>query len=156
MDFFVSVRAEALIARLAGTPEKMRQAIKVAATRLSIEVQSSVMDSKLTGQVLHVRTGTLRRSINREVQDRPDGVWAIVGTNVRYGAAWERGFSRKVGAGARGGPRTLTGMARERYMAAHPPGIKIEAPRAFLKPTLKEFEQRIRDDLRAAALSAIK
>ncbi len=61
--------------------------------RLAILLQRYVKQNKLTGQVLKVRTGTLRRSISNEIRQSPGHIEAIVGTNVKYGAAHEFGFS---------------------------------------------------------------
>jgi hypothetical protein len=156
MNVIVSVHAEALIARMNDAPDRMRQALRIAVDRLSIQIQRSVKEDKLTGQVLHVRTGTGRRSINREMQERPDGIFATIGTNLGYMIGWENGFTKKVGAGARGGPKSLLGLARDRYFMKHPPGERDVAARPFLRPTLQEFEPQIKEDLRAAALSALR
>jgi len=156
MNFIVAVRAESLIAKMEGAPAAVRRSLKAAMDRLSILVQRSVKEDRLSGQILHVRTGTLRRSINREVTERADGVFAVVGTNVRYGAMWEGGFTRTVGAGARGGPRTLQGRALDRYFQRHPPETRDVAARPFLRPTLEEFKPRIRDDVRAAVMEAMR
>ena len=155
MDFIVTVNADSLIAKMDGNPAALRRALLPVINKLSIEVQTSVKQDKLTGQVLHVRTGTLRRSINREVKEQNDGVFATIGTNVKYGIMWENGFDKKIGAGARGGPRTLKGIARERYIMKHPPGTKFQI-REYLKPTLKEFAPRIKEELRTVVLGALR
>jgi len=156
MNIIVAVHAESLLLKLAGAPTRVRQALLKSITKSSVQVQRAVKEGKLTGQVLHVRTGTLRRSINREVIERDDGIFAVVGTNVKYGAAWEQGFTKRIGAGARGGPKGLLGMARERYFMKHPPGEKNVVARPFLRPTLEEFKPRIREDLRNAVLGALR
>ena len=60
-QLIVSMRAETLLARLAGTADRLDKGMRAAVERLSIIVQTGVKEDKLTGQVLHVRTGTLRR-----------------------------------------------------------------------------------------------
>jgi len=60
--------------------------------RLAILLQRVVKMSKLSGQVLNVRTGTLRRSITYEIEQFPGIINAIVGTNVKYGATHELGW----------------------------------------------------------------
>ena len=75
---------------------------------------------------------------------------AYVGTNVSYGAFWEHGFTRKIGAGARGGPRTLSGNALATYIARHPPGTRQYAARPFLAPALASMKAKIVADLGAA------
>lgn len=155
MNLVITVHSEAFQAKMAGRADALRRALVQKIARLSIEVQTAVKRDKLTGQVLHVRTGTLRRSVNREVQERPDGVFARVGTSVNYGVGWENGFTRKLGAGARGGPKSLLGIARERYFMKHPPGSRREQ-RQFLRPTLVEFTPHIVSELRAAAMGVLK
>ncbi len=64
---------------------------------LTTEIQTAVKTTKLSGQVLHVQTGTLRRSINAEVRSGGSGlIEGIVGTNVEYAAANEYGFQGTV------------------------------------------------------------
>ena len=124
MNFTVTVHAESLIAKMTGAPDELRRRLKIAVDRLSIQVQSAVKFNKLSGQVLHVRTNALRGRIGRGVEDRADGVFTQIwiSESTPYGKAWEHGFMRKIGAGARGGAKSLRGMARERYMAKRPPG----------------------------------
>lgn len=163
MDIIISVKAEALLAKLAGAPDKLRRALVQAVNRLSVDIQRSVKEGKLTGQVLHVRTGTLRRSINREVQEREDGVFGLVGTNVKYAAMHEYGFDGAVHVGAH--VRRSREQMRMKKSNVKPIGNimvrshdrQVHMPeRSFLRSTLKEFEPRIREDLREAALSVIK
>ena len=56
---------------------------------LTTKLQRKVKEEKLSGQVLKVRTGRLRRSINRRVDVLADQVIGRVGTNVEYGRTWE-------------------------------------------------------------------
>ncbi|HEY6019946.1 MAG TPA: hypothetical protein VIY48_08585 [Candidatus Paceibacterota bacterium] len=154
MKLVIAVHSEAFQADMAGKADELRRALVLKVTKLSIDLQRSVKEDKLTGQVLHVRTGTLRRSINREVQQTRDGVFATIGTNLNYGIGWENGFTRKLGAGARGGPKNLLGLARERYFSKHPPGTRDEH-RPFLRPTLEEFRPRIVNELRATVMEVL-
>lgn len=64
------------------------------ATKLGVEragrvVANHAKGEKLSGQVLDVQTGTLRRSVGQEVSE--DGLSTRVGTNVFYGAIHEFG-----------------------------------------------------------------
>ena len=152
MELSVDIRSEALLARIAGTYERMRGELRSAVTRLSIKVQSSVKEDKLTGQVLHVRTGTLRRSINRVVEEDERGIRATVGTNVEYAAIHEYGFSGTVNVREHvrrtpsGGSATVSAHTRE-----------VNLPeRSFLRSTLKDFEDEIQETLRAAVLRAVQ
>ena len=159
----VSLRAEAFLAQLAGAPERLREAVERTIRRLAIKLQAKVKAEKLTGQVLHVRTGTLRRSINQQVFVEGDAVFAIVGTNVRYAAAHEYGFNgvvevrghvRKVASRSvyRGSRQTLQGVS---FVSAHQRNVNLPA-RSFLRSALREMAPEIRRDLRAAAVGAVR
>jgi len=131
---------------------KKRMALLKEVKLLTIELQRKVKDEKLSGQVLKNQTGRLRRSITQKVIDTEDNITGLVGTVVNYGAYWERGFDRKVGAGARGGPRTLeTPGALAKYFSEHPPSMKHFAPRSFLLSSLDEM----RDQVRARLVSVL-
>ena len=52
-----------LIARLDAMPDKVRRALVTKVTALSLKLEAHVKQDKLSGQVLNVRTGALRRSI---------------------------------------------------------------------------------------------
>ena len=125
-------------------PAKLRRWLLEAVTDSALDIQRRVERDKLTGQVLHVRTGTLRRSISMKVESSGTKVLGIVGTNVGYGAAWEFGFNRKVGAGARGGKVTASQLAK------HPPGTKYMAPRSFLGSALTDALPSVRDRIQEA------
>jgi phage gpG-like protein len=62
-------------------------------TKLCIKLRVHVVQDKLTGQVLNVRTGRLRRSITYDVTTPgASSVQGTVGTNVAYGRFFELGF----------------------------------------------------------------
>lgn len=85
--------AEVIIARFDVMPSRLRQQLNIAITRLTLMLQRDVKAQKLSGQVLNVRTGTLRRSIDYAVAKTPTAVVGKVSTNLRYGRAHEYGFS---------------------------------------------------------------
>ena len=124
---------------------------------LGIMLRDYVKANKLTGEVLHVRTGRLRRSITSRTTSEGGTFTGIVGTNVEYGAAWELGFDRKVGAGARGGPRTMrSAMALENYRRRHPAGTRHYMARSFLQSALADKGGEIRQGLYSAMNEALK
>jgi len=149
-ELTVSMRAEALLARLAGSQGRLQDNMRRAVDRLSIEIQGLVKQ-KLSGDVLSVRTGTLRRSINRQVEEQASSVIATVGTNVRYAAAHEYGFSGTVQVKAytrrtpSGGTANVGAFQRQMNLPK----------RSFLVSTLNEQANKIRTELRAAALEAV-
>jgi phage gpG-like protein len=175
-EFLVSIKAEAFLARLSGSADRLRQAMLRVVNRLTIEVQA-VVKRKLTGEVLHVRSGTLRRSVNRKVVEESGSVVGSVGTNVRYAAAHEYGFKgdvqvqghvRKVasrstfrnagatvtanGISVRKGKMLSQGIA---FVQPHVRSVNMPE-RSFLRSTLREFSDKIKRDVRAAALEALK
>lgn len=153
------VGSEAVQYRLSATiPNGVKRNLEKAITSLAIGLQRDVKATKLSGGVLKVKTGTLRRSIAQVVRVTDTAVVGEVSTNVRYGKAWEYGFDRKVGAGARGGPRTLTGSALDNYIAKHPAGVKHFPERSFLRSALKDMEAsgKIDQTIKAAVNEALK
>ncbi len=64
--------------------------------RLTLKLLTKVKVDKLSGQVLNVRTGRLRRSITHRVTAEQELVTGIVGTNVEYARAHELGFNGDV------------------------------------------------------------
>jgi len=120
---------------ISGIPAMLRPKIAAVVTKFAIDVTANTKRN-LTDDVLKVRTGDLRLPITQKVTDDGGGINGVVGTKVKYGRFWEEGFDRKIGAGARGGPRILKGKSLETYIAKHPPGTKHYDARPFLKPAL--------------------
>jgi phage gpG-like protein len=174
----VSLRAEAFLGQLASGQKALTEAMVRVVNRLSILVQAHVKGQKLTGQVLHVRTGTLRRSINRRVYQEGEAVWAVVGTNVRYAAIHEYGFTgavsvrehvRKIRAPARmvvvknklsksgvgTWQRKQGAVVGEAVVKQHVRQVSMPE-RSFLRSSIRDLEPIIRRDIRAAALEVLK
>lgn len=147
--FSVDIRAEQLLARLTGVDKKLDAEMLRIVTRLSIEVQAGTKD-KLTGQVLHVRTGTLRRSINRKVEQSEGSTTATIGTNVVYAGVHEFGFEGIVDVRAHA-RKTANGTADVR---AHTRQMRVKES-SYLRSTLREFQPRIVRELREGAVKAL-
>lgn len=64
--------------------------------RIALKLMIRVKAQKLTGQVLNVRTGRLRRSITQRIEASASEISGIVGTNVDYAAIHEYGFKGAV------------------------------------------------------------
>lgn len=168
----VSVKSAAVVAMLKGFRGRFKQRLIRALNQLTIEVQRSVKENKLSGQVLHVRTGTLRRSINRKVEEKGSTISGVVGTNVRYAAAHEYGFvgvvtvkehlrreklvtkKIKFQPGKNLLRTTVKNSGFSSIVRAHTRKINLPE-RSFLRSTLKAFEGRIREGLTLAALEAL-
>ena len=158
----VEVKGAARVrANLAKISDKIRARVRQAVERSAIEVQRKVKQEKLTGGVLNVRTGRLRRSITTKTTEDGAVITGTTGTNVSYGAAWERGFDKVAnirsyvrrikGRDVRGkvdGKRQVVarGVATVR---AHTRHMKQQA-RPFLRPSLDELSTKIRERLTRA------
>lgn len=80
-------------------PRAMREAVALvdsaverAVLKLAIKM-TGLVKSKLSGEVLRVRTGRLRRSIHYELDKGNNSVEATVGTNVEYARTHELGLT---------------------------------------------------------------
>lgn len=151
-ELTIDVRAEALLSQLAGASDRFLEDQKRAIDRLSIELQSMVKTQKLSGQVLHVRTGTLRRSINRQITSTSTSVMGQVGTNVRYAAIHEYGFEGRVSVPQYSRQNPGGGSTNVR---AHVMNMRMPM-RSFLRSTLHEQAEHIRETLREAALKSLR
>ncbi len=85
--------AEALQARLDAFPAAVRNELAVKAQALSEALADKVRDEKLSGQVLHARSGALRDSIEAQASADGDEIVASVGSygDVKYAAIQEYG-----------------------------------------------------------------
>jgi phage gpG-like protein len=87
---------EPVLAKYAGLRERLHAALLRTVEVETKLLQQHVVEDKLSGQVLRVRTGTLRRSITETVQDAPGVITGRVGTNLGYGLAHEFGATIQI------------------------------------------------------------
>jgi len=133
--------------KLEVTKKKEREAIRKSVGRLTLELLRKVKAEKLSGQVLNVRTGRLRRSITQRVTDDGRAVQGIVGTNVGYAKFHEFGTSIKDDLKQR------RRAFKASLVPAKPslvPSVDGLPPRSFLRSALKEMEPRIREEFAGA------
>lgn len=120
------VKSEGAIKKPLATVSKVKADLEEAMLRLVIDLQTHIKAKKLSGQVLRVRSGTLRRSIAHRLEGRgTDKITAHAGTNVKYGIAWEKGFTMKTKKG----------------------NTFVYPPRSFLRSSLFESQAHIRSEL---------
>jgi phage gpG-like protein len=148
-----------VIARLKELPQKTQHTLVRAITALAIDLQSKVKSDKLSGQVLKRRTGTLSRSINRQITDTANSVTGQVGTNIEYAAFHEYGFHGtqqirehlrqiKQAFGRPIEPRSVTVAAHSR---------KVDYPaHSFLRSALHDMDAAIRGGIADALHEAIR
>ena len=89
-------------------PKVLEKHIRAAALQIVAYVQTR----KLTGQVLRIRTGTLRRSQTEKVSVTPGEIKASIGTNVWYGKLLETGTAIN----PQGGMATLGRRAKRPFL----------------------------------------
>ncbi|MBI5461952.1 MAG: phage virion morphogenesis protein [Gammaproteobacteria bacterium] len=140
------------VERLRGVVPDVRAELRKAVERQSIKLSSKVKAQKLSGQVLNVRTGRLRRSINHRIVEQGTRITGHVGTAVEYAKEHEFGFKGVVTVRehlrkAKGG-KTAT-------VRAHSQRVNLPA-RSFLRSALAESLFDIRAALQQAAHSAAK
>lgn len=124
----------------------MMSRVRTEVARLAVEMVTRVKADKLSGQVLKVLTGRLRRSITFRLNNGPNTATATVGTNVEYARAHEYGFS---------GPVTVRAYLRktvhgDAQVRSHTRTMNLPE-RSFLRSTLADMRTAIVGRLNAAA-----
>lgn len=172
------VGADTLVARLESVQPKILQSLEKTMNRVMAKLQAKVVTDKLSGQVLRVQTGTLRRSITNEVTASSTGVTGMVGTNLEYAAYHEYGFSGTVNVrehlrrakvkavyftqGSRAGEINLA--ATKRKMKAQEPTIKVRAhtrkveypEHSFLRSAMRDMQDEIMQEIRQAVAEGVR
>ena len=158
IEGFVRGDAE-VIARFARIPGDVRSQLRYAIGRSVLKLQRSVQADKLTGQVLKVRTGLLRRSIGHLVIEGPEFVAGTVSTNVKYARAHEYGFRGQVS--VRAHLRLVKTAFGKRLR--HPVWVNVAAhtarmnlpERSFLRAALAEAAPAIEAEIARAVAAAV-
>lgn len=153
---------QAVLARLSAVTPKAMEAINAAVARAGYEVEALAVE-KVSGGVLKVRTGRLRRSIHTNLERGPTSSYATVGTNVSYARILEMGGTIHHPGGTAYLIDRASGMARF-IPNADPLAASLPRTRAhdipipehsFLRSALREKRPKIIEDLRAAATQAM-
>ncbi len=151
MTGFSIIGGDQVQARISGLPAALRPRIVAAVTAFAMDV-TKLTKQKLSDDVLHVRTGRLRRSVTPSVSEQSHAVTGVVGTNVEYARRLELGFKGAVSVrsfvrqqvtafGRSITPRSVTVRASTRQV-----DIK---PHYFLKSSLEETRPTLVERLRA-------
>lgn len=142
-----------LVAKLERTAPAMGQALEKSVQRLALQLLRHVKEDKLSDQVLHVRTGRLRRLINQRVAVEGGKVTGIVGTNVAYGARHEFGFqgTETVRAHLRRIKQAWGRPIAEREVAVRAHARNVNYPaRSFLRSALADMRGQIEAGMKKA------
>lgn len=162
----ISINDRALIQKLDRLPEKMRGAMKRKVTELTLKLESRVKQ-KLSGEVLNVKTGALRRSIHSTVEDTGSSITGKVASSgdVNYAAIHEFGGTIDHPGGtayiptASGAVQFISNEAAAAMKGALPRTRPHENPmpeRSFLRSSLADMKQEIIDGLAAAVKEGLK
>jgi phage gpG-like protein len=144
--------------QLRALPDAANAGLARAIAKLGIALQSIVQQNKLSGEVLKVRSGALRSSIDVQIDKSAAGVTATVFSNLDYAAAQEYGFSGTVNV------RTSLRMIKQVF--GHPIASKTVSVRAhsrqmdlparsFLQSALDDMAPNISADIEDALRGAI-
>lgn len=82
---------QSLATEIGNLAPRLNEDLTTTVTEQTLELQRHVVEDKLSGQVLHVRSGNLRRSITAKVEGGDGSIRGIVGTNLVYAAIHEFG-----------------------------------------------------------------
>ena len=150
---------DAVVARLAALPGRVAAKLRAAIQRAVFLLVAAVKGRKLSGQVLKVRTGRLRRSVNGRVVEAPGLISGQAGTNVAYAAAHEHGFTGVVTVKAHlrtikeAFGRAITPVAAA--VAEHTRHMQLPE-RSFLRSALRELAPEIRQMLAGAVAEGLR
>ena len=137
-----------VVARLDALNDKLHAELMASVSKLTIGLQRNVVEKKLQGQVLGVRSGDGQRSIAQDVQANGDIITGVVSTNLFYMVGWELGWPDRAMAAAKG-KFNLSGTS-DTFANGTP------KKRAFLVPSLQELAESgaITEGINAATMRA--
>lgn len=148
-----------LVARLNAMPGKLRQALLVKVTELSLRLENKVKSEKLSGQVLKVKTGALRASIFSDVSSTDNSVTGRVASSgdVKYAAIHEFGGhipAREIVADKAQALSFLWGGKQAFFKRVHWPGADMPE-RSFLRSALTDMKDDIAEGFTQAVAEAL-
>ncbi len=139
-----------LIARLTALPSGLRTILRRKIWALTLRLQARVQQ-KLSGQVLNVVTGALRRSIQSDVRETADGIRGVVFStgDVKYARIHEFGGKTRAHIIEPRKAQALAFMMGGKMVFAkrvnHPGSVMPE--RSFLRSSLEDMREEIRREL---------
>lgn len=147
----IVIGGEAATARFENFPARLRVELRTGIGRAALKVLVQAKEQKLSGQVLNVVTGRLRRSINVKITESATNVQGSVGTNVKYARVHEFGFDGIVTVRE----HLSTSKLGNRFsVRSHQ--RKMHVPeRSFLRSALADMAPQIREEFEAALQRAL-
>jgi phage gpG-like protein len=146
---------ETVLARFDAKSSSVREQLRRDMQGLLFKVQAQVVTGKLSGDPLHRRTGNLASGINTRVTETPDAITGTVGTKVVYGRVHEYGGTFQVPQHQRE-VTTVFGRAVAAHEVTVRPHPATYPERSFLRSTLADMADDIRDTIGTSAVEAVK
>ena len=149
---------DAVLAWLRSFPDAAASGIASAITQLGIDLQQKIQDNELSGQILAVRSGALKSSIDLQIDQDDGGISATVSSNSRYARVHEYGFAGTVDvkASLRRITEAFGHPVAEKAINVRPYRRRMELPeRSFMRSALEDMDPEIRDEVEAALLEAL-
>lgn len=140
-----------VVAHLDHMTTQVKIELEIGIKNLTVTLQNRVKADKLSGQVLGVRSGRGRRSIEQVVQLEGETIVGIVSTAVPYMIGWETGWSGS--SGIKAGTKRFNPKAGDSTTFAN----GSPKQRAFLVPALRDLEGSgaIKNEINAAVARAV-
>ena len=140
-------------------PDDVRRALHAKIMKLTLQLEAHVKNDKLSGQVLHTRSGRLKRSIKSEVVDRGSIITGkVVSTGVPYAAIHEFGGrtqAHEIVATKAKALSFIMGGKRVFFRRVHHPG-SVMPQRSYLRSAMDDMHQQIVDEMAAAVREAVR
>ena len=149
---------DATLAWLRDTPDAVAFGIARAITKLGIDLQREIQEEELSGQILTARSGSLKSSIDLEIDQSEDGVSATVSSDSVYAHAHEYGFSGTVDvkASLRRITEAFGRPISEKAISVRAYHRRMDFPeRSFMRSALEDMDPAIREEVEAALLEAL-
>ena len=135
---------DAAARRIDALRPKLFAAISSELQRQTFALEAYVKGSKLSGQVLHVRTGNLRNSVNSKFTHNGNVLVGSVGSGIEYAAYQEYGFDGQV-------TRRVTQVFGRALADPITVSYKVNYPaHSFLRSALRERKPQILSAFEAA------
>jgi phage gpG-like protein len=149
---------DAVLAWLRAAPDAVASGIARAIAQLGIDLQRRIQEEGLSGQILAVRSGALKSSIDVQIDQSGDEVSATVSSDSAYAHAHEYGFAGTVD--VRASLRRITEAfgrpISEKAINVRAYHRRMDLPeRSFMRSALEDMDPAIRDEVETALREAL-
>ena len=140
-------------------PTEVQRALRNKVTSQTLRLEAYIKVNKLSGQVLHVRSGDLRRSIKSKFEGSGDTIRGeVVSEDVKYAGIQEYGGITAPHEITPVKAKALAFMQEGKmafYKRVHHPGSKIPE-RSYMRSALAELQASMTEELRVAVIEALR